>query len=260
MTTYKACFFDIDGTLYSHGYEDIPASAQKALWTLKENGWKLGIATSRCADETKHLPSFYRNFPFDAYIYDGGAHVVSKGEVIQDKPIPAGVMDKLIEVQKQTGMDLRYSCAAGDYSHGKISDWYLDVFFHLYLNMPVEKTYEEEPIFNILIQSERQDIGDRIEQASQGCNIVHYNRVWELTAPGVEKGDGILAMAKHWEMNIDEIVCFGDGLNDIEMLKTAGMGVAMGNGKQQLKDVADAVCGPIDEDGIYCFMKEQGWI
>ena len=55
MTTYKACFFDIDGTLYSHGYEDIPASAQKALWTLKENGWKLGIATSRCADETKHL-------------------------------------------------------------------------------------------------------------------------------------------------------------------------------------------------------------
>lgn len=260
MTTYKACFFDIDGTLYSHGYEDIPMSTQHALSVLKEKGWKLGIATSRCASETKQLPSFYRSFPFDAYVYDGGAHVLSQGKVVQDKPVPAGVMEELIKLQKQTGMDLRYSCAQGDYSHGRISDWYLDVFFHLYLNMPLEKPYAGEPVFNILIQSDRQDIDTLIEHAAQGCNMVHYNRVWELTAPGVEKGNGILALAKHWDMDIRDIVCFGDGLNDIEMLKTVGLGVAMGNGESQLKAAADVVCGHIDEDGISLFMKEQGWI
>ena len=48
--------------------------------------------------------------------------------------------------------------------------------------------------------------------------------------------------------------CFGDGTNDIDMLKLADVGVAMGNACDTLKEVSDVVIGRVDEDGIYNFL------
>ncbi len=55
---------------------------------------------------------------------------------------------------------------------------------------------------------------------------------------------------------MDDAVAFGDGLNDVEMLKAVGIGVAMGNGHEKAKAVADVIAAHVDEDGIYKVMKE----
>lgn len=55
---------------------------------------------------------------------------------------------------------------------------------------------------------------------------------------------------------MQNVMAFGDGLNDIEMLTIAGVGVAMGNAHQDLKAIADHVTLHIEEDGIYSFLKK----
>ena len=55
---------------------------------------------------------------------------------------------------------------------------------------------------------------------------------------------------------MDDAITFGDGLNDIEMLEAAGIGVAMGNGHEKAKAAADVIAPHVDEDGIYKVMKE----
>jgi Cof subfamily protein (haloacid dehalogenase superfamily) len=72
----------------------------------------------------------------------------------------------------------------------------------------------------------------------------------ELTAPGVHKGRGLVELSERLGVARDQVVAFGDGLNDREMLVWAGLGVAMGNADPATKAVADEVTTSNDEDGV----------
>ena len=67
-------------------------------------------------------------------------------------------------------------------------------------------------------------------------------------------------MVEYFGFSLDETIAFGDGGNDVDMLQAAGIGVAMGNASDSVKAVADEVCGSVDEDGIYYYLKEKGLI
>ena len=62
---------------------------------------------------------------------------------------------------------------------------------------------------------------------------------------------GIEKMLEHHGITKEEIIAFGDGENDLEMLAFAGVGVAMGNADEEVKEVADYVTTDIDDDGIW---------
>ena len=72
----------------------------------------------------------------------------------------------------------------------------------------------------------------------------------DVIPKGVDKAKGIAAVAAHFGFGMDECMAFGDGGNDIEMLKYAGTGIAMGNASDNVKASADHVTGSVDEDGI----------
>ena len=65
---------------------------------------------------------------------------------------------------------------------------------------------------------------------------------------------------KYYGFTKDNAIAFGDGHNDIEMLETVGMGIAMGNAKDEVKAKANAVCKPVDEDGVYFYCLENNLI
>jgi Cof subfamily protein (haloacid dehalogenase superfamily) len=72
----------------------------------------------------------------------------------------------------------------------------------------------------------------------------------ELTALGVHKGSGLARLCERLGVDRRDVVAFGDGLNDHEMLVWAGHGVAMGNADEGTKDVADEVTSSNDDDGV----------
>ena len=71
----------------------------------------------------------------------------------------------------------------------------------------------------------------------------------EMTALGVDKGQGLLRLCQLLGIDRQRVLAIGDNDNDIPLLQMAGLGVAMGNSSSGLKAVADWVAPPIEEDG-----------
>jgi len=69
-------------------------------------------------------------------------------------------------------------------------------------------------------------------------------------AKGTNKATGIDEICKYYGIDISETMAFGDGGNDIAMLKHAGVGVAMGNASDEVKGYADMITDSVDDDGI----------
>jgi hydroxymethylpyrimidine pyrophosphatase-like HAD family hydrolase len=72
----------------------------------------------------------------------------------------------------------------------------------------------------------------------------------EVMASGVSKASGLAQLCARLGVRQSEVLAFGDGLNDREMLAWAGHGVAVANADDAVKDIADAVTGSNDEDGV----------
>lgn len=72
----------------------------------------------------------------------------------------------------------------------------------------------------------------------------------EINAAGVNKGTGLVNLGKLLGISREEIMAFGDGDNDIEMLKEAGFGIAMANAEEQVKEAADYITLSNEEEGV----------
>ena len=71
----------------------------------------------------------------------------------------------------------------------------------------------------------------------------------------MDKQTGLAALLKHLGIPAEECIAFGDNRSDLEMLRYAGVGVAMGNGEASLKACSDYVTTAVDEDGIYLALR-----
>src|SRR5438045_6225527 len=80
--------------------------------------------------------------------------------------------------------------------------------------------------------------------------------VLEVFDPAVNKWQGILHVARHHGIAPEEIVAIGDDVNDIPMLRNAGLGVAMGNASPEIQAVAKRVIGSNAQEGLAKFLEE----
>lgn len=72
----------------------------------------------------------------------------------------------------------------------------------------------------------------------------------EINREDATKGRALLALAKHLGLEREQVMAFGDGLNDISMIESAGIGVAMGNAVEEVRNAADKITATNDEDGV----------
>lgn len=87
------------------------------------------------------------------------------------------------------------------------------------------------------------------------AEVINWNDGFELLAPNVSKWSAIKSVLRELRINPTEVVTIGDGPNDIEMLRNAGTGVAMGNASEEIKAVADFVTGHHENDGLAEFIE-----
>ena len=87
-----------------------------------------------------------------------------------------------------------------------------------------------------------------------------YHAFADVTAKGVTKQKGIDEIIRFFGIELEDTMAFGDGGNDISMLRHAAIGVAMGQAKEDVKAAADYITTPVDEDGISNAMKHFGII
>ena len=82
----------------------------------------------------------------------------------------------------------------------------------------------------------------------------------DINVRGVDKGTGMAEFAAHFGFAHDETMAFGDGGNDVAMLRAAGVGVAMGNACDEALNAADYITASVDDDGIRKALEHFGII
>ena len=101
-----------------------------------------------------------------------------------------------------------------------------------------------------------QEICDGVKACVGEMGNVFFSEPWflEIAPPDVEKSEALRWLCSHLGANMSEVVAFGDGMNDVSMLKAAGLGVAMGNAEPAVKACADAIAASNNEDGVAEFL------
>src|ERR1700760_4142108 len=84
------------------------------------------------------------------------------------------------------------------------------------------------------------------EYAGRLDTVVTEPEFIEFTLPGVNKSSALAALAKHLHVSQAQTLAFGDGNNDVAMLKWAGLGIAMDHAKEGAKGAADVVAAAGD--------------
>ena len=88
------------------------------------------------------------------------------------------------------------------------------------------------------------------------CFVRSHRYYMEITDPDATKGAALNFLKDYWGIKKEEILASGDQDNDFEMLKNAGIKIAMGNASPKLKEIADCICPTVKEDGV-CDMIER---
>lgn len=271
----KYIFLDIDGTLVGKDAV-IPESAKRAIQKARENGHKvfIGSGRSRCEMHEGIL-----NIELDGIVGSAGAYVEIDGKMIYHRPMSeqmnAELLDyfesKQMDIMIETNDDLLVNQGAGKAIREHIrycNENNLTYDKGLFdLARPLEDIEEPAklPINKILYVNSlyddeeiRNDLQDKYTVVQSAIGLMGNSG--ELSELGMHKGNGIRVVADYFGADMADTIAIGDGENDMEMLKSAKVGIAMGNAVQMLKDIADYVTTDVDKDGIENAFRQYGLI
>ena len=250
----RLLFFDVDGTLYDSD-KKLPKSAKEAIFKAREKGHEIAIATGRAPFMIKEV---LEELEIDTYVTFNGQYVVYKGEVIYTDQIANETLSAILKFGSQRNHPFVFLnekemiASAGDYesieqSLATLYFPYPQVDANYYLHTPVYQTL-------IFINEQEQPI---YEQQFPEVQFVRWHpHSCDMLPKGGSKANGIKKLLEYTGYSDEQIVTFGDGLNDIEMLSEFPQSVAMGNGHKKAKEAASMITAHVDEDGLALAMEK----
>lgn len=255
----KAVFFDIDGTLVSFQTHTVPQSARRAIAALRERGVKVFISTGRLLKHT----SVVNDIEVDGYITVNGSYcITSAGEVIFQRAMPREIVEQVIGLAEQYGFDLNVMTHENMYvtSMGERVKKISSMINIIPEVADVRQVAATQPVVQMCPYIS-EDLEREIMPLLPDCVGSRWIETFmDLNLKGVDKSLGIREVMKYYGMGISQAMAFGDGGNDIPMVRDAAVGVAMGNACEELKAVADYITSSVDEDGVERALKHFGLI
>ncbi|MDU8925068.1 Cof-type HAD-IIB family hydrolase [Pasteurellaceae bacterium LIM206] len=253
----KIVFFDIDETLYVKFKDHLPDSVRTVFHKLKENGIIPAIASGRSISSFPlKLNALLEEEPITTMVTMNGQYSVHNGKVVEKHPIPVAKIQKLVDFFDQHGISYAF-VSQDDVAISARSPRQERALNPILLNYIEDKDYyKHHEVFQMLpFYDAGQDA--LVENAGilDGLRVVRWDKdSVDLFDKHGSKARGIVSVVNYLGLKMENVMAFGDGLNDLEMLQTVGVGVAMGNACEQLKAVADFVTDHIEENGIYNFL------
>ena len=249
----KAIFFDIDGTLFSHKLMEIPSSTKKALDKLRDKGVKTFIATGRHFVEMQALP-------IDAEEYDGmvvlnGQICVDKfGNILYESPMDEDDLKEIIRVIEKKEIPILLIERDRIYIN-YVNDIVIEAQKTFSLPTPELGEYNGAKIYQACLYVDEKQEREMMSRLKK-CKTTRWNEYGiDLLSECGGKEVGIEKVLEYYGIKRSECMAFGDGENDVDMLKFAGIGIAMGNAAESAKKYADYVTTDIEHDGIYNALK-----
>lgn len=248
----KALFFDIDGTLVSFKTHQIQDSTVAALRKAKEMGIGIYIATGRPPLLINNLTAVSEII--DGYVTTNGAYNFIGDKIVSLKPIPHSEVKTFVSIAEQYGFC--YVLVGRDEVAVFHPEDKYERYFKRMLGIDVVKEglspieFMQRDILQItpfVTAAFEAELMKSLPACLSGRWIPFFA---DITAASADKGRGMADIAKCVGFDVSETMAFGDGGNDISLLKAAGIGVAMGNANISLKNAADYITSSVDDNGI----------
>lgn len=266
MQRIKMVGLDLDGTLLNERKE-LTDHTKKVLEEACARGVQIVIATGR---PMTGVPKEVLAIPGMKYIVtSNGGRVLDleTGQVVYEKPVPHKTAERILRItQRYETMNEIYFDGIGYVQENELKQ------VHLY----VKKTPMQEYI--VTTRQSIKDIWEKMDaMGDKGLDKVHalfadqkeleqariqvealgeveisssLGNNMEMNAPGVHKGEALLRLGELLEIARDEIMACGDGGNDLAMIQTVGLGVAMENAVFEVKQAADYITSSNEEEGV----------
>lgn len=244
--------FDMDMTLLDHNTWEIPDSTYRALERLREQFYII-IATGRDMD-SKFSMGLKELIGQDAIIHMNGNKITVGEKMIYEHSMDLGLVERMLEFAAGKEFALGLTTGTEDYyvnpeyvtihdmsRFGESERHFKDP--RRLLEMPVRSmTYLGKMEGIHLLKEVFPEVKLPMFSSRKGADVIEKN---------VSKAEGLKRLCRYYGVSIEDTVAFGDSMNDYEIIREAGLGIAMGNSVEQLKQVADYVTTDIGEDGIW---------
>lgn len=257
---YKIVFFDVDGTLLSETDRIMPQSTKEAIEKLISSGIKVVVTTGR----PYNMCEEFRALGIDTFISANGALVKCEDKTIHKSVLTSEMVQDISAFAELNGHGISYFTE--QFAMNGIGSEDVRIMTALKETLSVTQYPEKigslsEEVYCICLyadDSEAQKFVDRFPT----LKFVHFHEYVTnvLEETEVSKSLAIKKVLDYFNICRSEAIAFGDGGNDIDMLEYVGLGIAMGNGGEQLKQKANFVTKKASEDGISYALKKFGVI
>lgn len=258
----KAVFFDIDGTLYVQGKPTVPSTV-RAIEKIRENGHLAFVCSGRSRVMVPQTPVL--DMGFDGVLGSCGTYGEYKGRELFRYSLAKEQLEKLISVFRQ--YNVMYILEGTEYIYydektkeDPEGDWYLqhirEVIPHSFIPIQEAKTVDA---CKASIRVRGADPEEVYGKLSDDFEVLeHVFGAAEFVPKGFSKAKGIELICEKLGIDRADTIAVGDSINDVDMLKYAGIGICMGNGSEPAKECADYITADIFDDGIYRAMERFG--
>ena len=255
----KIIFFDIDDTLRNSKTGFVPSTIPRVFKQLREKGILTGIATGRgifgVVPEIKALnPDFFVTLN-GAYIEDKKGNVIYSNKIAKDK------VEEYIAWTKEVGIDygLVGSHAAKLSRRTEMISQAIDP---IYPNLEVDRDfYQNEDIYQMWTFEEQGDDLTLPDSLASTLRMVRWHEHSSDVVPiSGSKAAGVAKVVDQLGLKPENVMVFGDGLNDLELFDYAGISVAMRISHDKIKEKADYITKTLEEDGIFDALEGFGMV
>ncbi|MDX8360711.1 Cof-type HAD-IIB family hydrolase [Cytobacillus sp. IB215316] len=255
---YKIVFLDVDGTITHHDDGSIPDSTRAAIQALINRGIKVVAATGRPLSMCEEI----EELGIDTFITANGGYVKHNKNVIYKVPMDKDIIREVMEFSNLENNGLSFYTE--EFSMNGVMDRKILSALKETLSLDEYPTtnsliYEQEVYLMCLFADD-----DTVEKYIQTFPYLSFKRwhpfVLNVLNEEVSKSLAILKTLEYFDIDKSEAIAFGDGENDIDMLELVGLGIAMGNGSEKLKNTADFITKKSSDDGISYALKQYSII
>lgn len=255
----KIIFFDIDDTLRNSKTGFIPSTIPTVFQQLREKGILTGIATGRGIFGV--VPEICELKP-DFFVTLNGAYIEDKkGSVLYSHKIARDKVEEYIAWAKEVGIDygLVGSHAAKLSRRTEMISQAIDP---IYPNLEVDPDfYQKEDIYQMWTFEDQGDDLTLPESLASTLRMVRWHEhSSDVVSISGSKAAGVAKVVDQLGLKPENVMVFGDGLNDFELFDYAGISVAMGISHEKIKEKADYITKTLEEDGIFDALEGFGMV
>lgn len=248
----KIIFFDIDDTLRVKDTGYMPASISRVFEALRQKGILTGIATGRNLYGV--IPEIRALNP-DFFVTSNGAYVIDqKGQVVFDQPLTKPVLLKLVEWLEAEKIDHVFYGAQQVIA----SDW-TDLMGQVvvYGQLPVAPDfYQDNAVYQMLTISEHDDTLVLPYSLAEHVRMVRWHPYSsDIVQNDISKAAGVAHVLDKLGLSVQQVLNFGDELNDLELFEMGGLSVAMKVSHPKILEMADYITDTVENDGIEKALK-----